>query len=325
MVGTQVTNGKAFEYALATAYSTYLQEQGVFLELVKDDAYKTAKKFYNSIAFVERKRFDYCAALTIDSIVKLEPGLKYVGNANQKLKIYISSDDAGEKGDVRDVVFEREKPHWGIGFSARNNNDAVKHSRLSSILDFGKSWFDVPCSQSYWKDIKPIFDYVQKQKDKGCIWDGLGDDKQELVYMPLLSAFRKELLRIDKNNSEIPQKLIKYLIGQYAFYKIIKDDSNNVVVVKAFNINGELNKQYGGIKTKFKTPKINLPTRIVEFEMKPDSDNTLHMIMDGGWEISFRIHNASTKVETSLKFDIKLLGNPPILFTQYLFQDDEIN
>lgn len=325
MAGTQVTNGKAFEYALATAYSTYLQEQGVFLDLVEDDAYKTAKKFYDSVSFVERKKFDYCAALTIDSIVKLEPGLKYVGNANQKLQIYISPDDAGEKGDVRDIVFERENPRWEIGFSAKNNNDAVKHSRLSSILDFGLSWFEVPCSQTYWNEIKPIFEYVQKQKNIGRTWDDLGDDKKELVYMPLLTAFRKELLRIDKNNSEIPQKLIKYLIGQYAFYKIIKDDSNNVVIVKAFNINGELNKQYGGVKSKFKIPKINLPTRIVEFEMKPDSDNTLHMIMDGGWEISFRIHNASTKVETSLKFDIKLLGNPPILFTQYLFQDDEIN
>ena len=325
MAGTQVTNGKAFEYALAEAYSAYLQEQGVYLDLIKDEAYKNAKKFYGSLAFVDRKRFDYCAAITIDSIVKLEPGLRYVGNNNQKLRIYISADETGEQGDVRDVVFEREKPHWEIGFSAKNNNDAVKHSRLSSILDFGKSWFEVPCSTIYWKEIKPIFLFVREQKEKGLAWDDLGEDKQELVYKPLLNAFRKELLRINNDNREIPQKLIRYLIGQYSFYKIIKDDSNNAVVIKAFNINGELNKAYGGIKTKFKVPKINLPTRIVEFEMKPDSDNTLHMIMDGGWEISFRIHNASTKVETSLKFDIKLLGNPPILFTQYLFQDDEIN
>lgn len=141
MRGTQVTNGKAFEYALATAYSNYLQEQGVYLDLVQNDAYKSAEKFYKSVAYVERKRFDFCAALTIESIVKLEPGLRYIGNANQKLKIYISADDAGEGGDVRDVVFERNNPRWEIGFSAKNNNDAVKHSRLSSILDFGKSWF----------------------------------------------------------------------------------------------------------------------------------------------------------------------------------------
>ena len=92
------------------------------------------------------------------------------------------------------------------------------------------------------------------------------------------------------------------------------------MIVKAFNINGELNKTVNGVKSQYPTPCINLPTRIVEFEMRRGSDNTLNMILDEGWEISFRIHNASKKVETSLKFDIKLLGNPPVLFTQHLFR-----
>ena len=93
-----------------------------------------------------------------------------------------------------------------------------------------------------------------------------------------------------------------------------------MVIVKAFNIEGKLNATVDGQKPQYKTPPIRLPKRIVEFEMKPNSENTLHMILDGGWEISFRIHNASTLVEKSLKFDIKLLGNPPVLFTQHLFQ-----
>lgn len=122
-----------------------------------------------------------------------------------------------------------------------------------------------------------------------------------------------------KNKYKIPQKLILYLIGKYPFYKIIKDDKHNIVIVKAFNIEGELNKTVNGVSARYKTQKINLPTRIVEFE-RHDSTNTLYMILDGGWEISFRIHNASTKLERSLKFDIKLLGNPPILFTQHIFQ-----
>jgi hypothetical protein len=36
--------------------------------------------------------------------------------------------------------------------------------------------------------------------------------------------------------------------------------------------------------------------------------------MDNGWQISFRIHNASSKVENSLKFDIQLTGQPTDLF-----------
>ena len=129
------------------------------------------------------------------------------------------------------------------------------------------------------------------------------------------------MLFINENNDNIPQKLVQYLIGRYPFYKIIKDDASNMVIVKAFNIEGELNKALGGVRSNYRIPHVNLPTRIVEFDfMRGREDNTLDMILDGGWEISFRIHNASSRVETSLKFDIQLLGNPPILFTQYIFQ-----
>lgn len=321
--GDQVKNGKAFEYALAVQYSSYLKENGVNLVLVQNAAYDDAKRYYDASTFADRRRFDYCAALTIDTMVRIEPGLTAIGKPNECLQIYINHDSAGEFGDVRDVVFQRMQPSWEIGFSAKNNNDAVKHSRLSKVLDFGKSWFDVPCSKNYWDDIKPIFSYLGECKNK--TWNDLGEEKATRVYIPLLEAFRKELMLINNNNADIPQKLIRYLLGKYAFYKIIKDDSHNLVVVKAFNLEGELNKSYEGVKPRFQTPKLNLPTRIVEFKMKADSDNTLNMILDGGWEISFRIHNASTKVEQSLKFDVKLLGNPPVLFTQYLFQENEID
>ena len=33
-------------------------------------------------------------------------------------------------------------------------------------------------------------------------------------------------------------------------------------------------------------------TRIVSLEYKPDSKNTLELYLDGGWQFSFKIHNA---------------------------------
>lgn len=39
------------------------------------------------------------------------------------------------------------------------------------------------------------------------------------------------------------------------------------------------------------------------------------MYLDNGWQFSFRIHNASTKVETSLKFDIQIIGMPASIIT----------
>lgn len=319
--GQQVKNGKAFEYAIALSYYKHLSQLGLAVCMEENDAFHTNKFFYEEQPAEEQIRFREAASKTIETMIKLEPGLTAQRNEKDVLRVLMINDIDGEGGDVRDVVFKRTSPVWEIGFSAKNNNDAVKHSRLSSILDFGKSWVDVSCSATYWAEIKEVFDYIGVAMQSSKTWNDIGDDKIDKVYKPLLKAFRKELLRIDKENAEIPQKLIKYLIGKYPFYKIIKDDTHNMVIVKAFNLNGELNKNVNGKATKYKTPKLFLPTRIVEFEFKSDSDNTLCMILDGGWEISFRIHNASTKLEKSLKFDIKLLGNPPILFTQYLFQN----
>ena len=317
--GEQVKNGKAFEYSLAYQYYYGLRSIGKNVELVESSALNVARNFYNSFSFEKKEEFDVAARQTIETMLKIEPGLLAQKNGSDKLFISLQNDSEGAVGDVRDVIFRRIRPTWEIGFSAKNNNDAVKHSRLSRILDFGKEWLDCPCSQQYWDEIRPIFSFLKECE--GHSFNSLGNDKVSKVYVPLLTAFREELMRIYERNENIPEKLIRYLIGNYAFYKIIKDDSHNLVIVKAFNINNELNKNVNGVKSQYKIPQINLPTRIVKFDFKVGAeDNTLDMILDGGWEISFRIHNASSRVEQSLKFDIRLLGNPPILFTQHLFR-----
>lgn len=316
----QVINGKAFEYAIAIQYHNFLSSFNVDTELIDNDALRIAKTYYFSLSDKERQQFDLAADNTISTLIKIEPGLTY-GNSNvNPLTIYLNEDNAGEDGDVRDIVFKRTNPKWEIGFSAKNNNDAVKHSRLGKELDFGNSWLGVKCSDTYWENINPIFNYIEEKISENKKWGDLGKEKEEKVYLPLLEAFREELLYISKNNTSIPQKLISYLIGNKSFYKFIKDDDHNLVIVKAFNIAGGLNKNYADHKSAYGIPKVKLPTRIVEFNFKKASKTTLNMILDNGWEISFRIHNASTYVERSLKFDIQLLGNPPILFTQYIFQ-----
>lgn len=317
--GQQVKNGKTFEYAIAAEYASWLQSYGIDVCMIENAPLRTARDFFNGFAPEQQQRFIRAAANTIPTMVKLEPGLTADGGDN-KIYITISPDSSGEGGDVRDIVISRKKPKWEIGFSAKNNNDAMKHSRLSAILDFGKKWVGVKCSENYWEEISPVFEILSDYKRQKLKWEDAGCDKENDVYVPVLNAFRKELLRINSENPGIPQKLIKYLIGNSPFYKIIKDDAHNLVIVKAFNIEGQLNKTVSGCRAHYSTPCINLPTRIIEFDFKQGSRTTLNMILDGGWEISFRIHSASSKVESSLKFDIKLLGNPPILFSQYIFQ-----
>lgn len=317
--GDQVKNGKAFEYSLAYQYYIYLKSLGKNVCLVDNNALAVAHGFYNTFSESKKHEFDFAASQTIDTMLRIEPGLISQKDTKDTLLIELQNDAEGISGDVRDVVFRRIKPSWEIGFSAKNNNDAVKHSRLSHVLDFGKEWIGTPCSAQYWEDIRPIFSYLKEHR--GETFSSLGNYKVRKVYIPLLTAFREELMRIYHRDEQVPEKLIRYLIGNHAFYKIIKDDNRNLVVVKAFNINDCLNSTVNGVKSQYKTPAIIFPTRIVEFDFKTGAeDNTLDMIMDGGWEVSFRIHNASSKIETSLKFDIRLLGNPPVLFTQHLFR-----
>ena len=44
-------------------------------------------------------------------------------------------------------------------------------------------------------------------------------------------------------------------------------------------------------------------------------NNAMELYLDGGWQFSFRIHNASTKVESSLKFDIQIIGMPTTIIS----------
>lgn len=323
-MANQVKNGKAFEYALAKIYCDAICNKGLKAEIIEDEAYSVAKGYFEEFPEEAKKRYEASAEATLDTMLKIEPGLTAQKNEQDILKIRLAKDSEGQAGDVRDVIFSREKSKWEIGFSAKNNNDSQKHSRLSGSNDFAKKWFSINCSQNYFEELKPIFDFVKQYKDAGKSWEDMGKEKETKVYIPLLNAFRKEVLRINASFPDIPQKLITYIIGVSPFYQVIKEDSKNLVVVKAFNIGGGLNKTVNKVKSRYIVSKIEPPKRIVEFEFAKKSDgqmnDTLNMILDGGWEISFRIHSADNPIVLSLKFDVKLLGNPPILFSQYLFQ-----
>lgn len=113
------------------------------------------------------------------------------------------------------------------------------------------------------------------------------------IYLPLLTAFKDEIIQISKIDSLLPIKLLEFLIGKNNLHKINSANKDKHHTIK---------------KSSF--PKARLPTRIVNFDSKPDSKTTLELYMDESWQMSFRIHNASSIVETSLKFDIQLIGQP---------------
>lgn len=317
-MASQTINGKAFEYALLFEFYERLKTI-TSVSITKNEPYNTAKGFFDSFSESEQDTFRITASASINFLIDIEPRLSNGINEDDILVLELVSDQAGQTGDVRDVLMIRSLQKWEIGISAKNNHRAVKHSRLSNKINFGEKWLGVSCSDNYFKEVNPIFDMLAdlRAKDKSTKWTSI-DNMHQVVYLPILDAFRKELLRLDKENpSIVAENLVQYLIGNQDFYKVIKGKKK--VEIQAYNLHGTLNLPFENIKPKAKIPKLKLPSRLIEIVYQENSTTTLLVSLNEGWQISFRIHNASSRVEPSLKFDINLVSAPHTLFTNHIF------
>lgn len=303
--------GRAYEYiCLLTLYEEISAIRKTEIKI--NSAYHAAENAWLSMSDTFKAILTQSAKATVSTIFEMEPMI--IEKSDDILTLHIQTDNEGKEGDVRDIVIARQDVKWEIGLSLKHNHFAVKHSRLAKGLDFGKKWFGIECSESYWNDIKPIFDYLSQQKAENKSWKEL-PSKDKTVYVPLLQAFINELKRSNALDSSVPKKMVEYLLGEFDFYKVISIDSKRITQIQSYNMHGQLNHSSKTIKPRIHIPLVCLPTRIVTLEFKPNSTNTVELYMDGGWQFSFRIHNASTKVETSLKFDIQIVGMPTTIIT----------
>jgi hypothetical protein len=317
-MANQTINGKAFEYALLFEFYERLKTI-TSVSITHNEPFHNAKCYFDSFIENEQDTFRITASSAINFLIDIEPRLSNGISKEDVLVLEIVSDQAGQTGDVRDVLLIRSLQKWEIGISAKNNHRAVKHSRLSLNINFGEKWLGVPCSRNYFDEIKPIFDMLANLKalDKSTKWTSI-ENMHQVVYIPILDAFKKELLRLDNENPNIvAENLVQYLIGNEDFYKVIK--GNKKVEIQAYNLNGNLNLPFEGVKPKAKIPKLKLPSRLIEIVYQDNSSTTLLVSLNEGWQISFRIHNASSRVEPSLKFDINLVSAPHSLFTNHIF------
>ncbi|WP_103070877.1 HaeIII family restriction endonuclease [Aquimarina sediminis] len=317
-MASQTINGKAFEYALLIEFYECLKTI-TDVSISKNEPYKTAKECFDSFNESEQDTFRITANASFNFLIDIEPRLTNSIHKDDVLLLELASDQAGQTGDVRDVLMMRSSQKWQIGISAKNNHRAVKHSRLSNKINFGEKWLGISCSDNYFNEINPIFDMLSdlKSKDKSTKWTSI-KNMHQVVYLPILDAFRKELLRLSREHpNTVAENLVQYLIGNQDFYKVIK--GNKKVEIQAYNLHGTLNLPFEKVKPKAKIPKLKLPTRLIEIVYQENSTTTLLVSLNEGWQISFRIHNASSRVEPSLKFDINLVSAPHTLFTNHIF------
>lgn len=314
---TQTETRKAFEYVLITEANNILSANGLTINVKTDAVHNTAQACYNLFRSAEQIRYTRAAQVAINHIIQLEPRLIFQSNTPDALHLLLQPDNAGQRGDVRDLLFARTAQRWEFGISAKNNHSAAKHSRLSDTIDFGQDWLGLPCSATYFTAVKPLFQALRVLQDQGAVWNAIAN-KHTAYYVPVLSAFSTELLALNAQHPNVPGLLVSYLLGNNDFYKVIKRARR--IEISGYNLHGSLNKARPGSggRSALKVQQLQLPTQIIQLQMKPGSTNTLILVCDQGWQISFRIHNAETRVVPSLKFDVKLIGQPPNLYTHHL-------
>lgn len=307
-MGKQEITGKAFEYACIKALSDKYFSK-IDVSVLEDINFENTKKAFEELSEKDKNDYSSAARRGIEIIAPLEPNLEFP-DINEPLILSIQPDKQGQKGDVRDVLCIRNEKGWNIGLSCKHNHEAVKHSRLSRTIDFGKEWLGFPVSQKYRNEINPIFDELDELKEKKARWAGI-DKKDERFYKTILDAFLSEMNSLYSDHSkEVPENLLKYLLGRNDFYKVIAHTNDRTTEVKPFNMYGSLGLSTKIQKTQYKISTLKMPTQILSMAFKKDSLNTILIHCDNGWALSLRIHNASEWVEPSLKFDIQLVGIP---------------
>src|SRR5690606_4681915 len=115
-------------------------------------------RYLNDITEDERQNMLASAKAGMHAIIKMEPKII---EGNDALTVIIQADDVAKRGDVRDVLIARQEIAWEIGLSVKHNHEALKHSRLSTKLDFGNSWYGIPSSKQYFEEIALIFAQLQ--------------------------------------------------------------------------------------------------------------------------------------------------------------------
>jgi hypothetical protein len=293
---TQVRNGKAFEFAV-----TNMLQHITGLPVAESDAYQNARTCYHEINDSLRTRFDRAAHLSCNHIIAKES--ENISRI-QPIEIQISADISGQDGDVRDVIITGGAGE--IGFSCKTNHDAFKHSRLSGSLDFVNRWGLDPAgsSETYWQRIRPVFDELRtiRTSSGGTAEWRFEEDVPKRFYWPVLDAFEEELLRLTHISSDsasvVSRNLISYIIGTKDFYKIICRPKH--VEILGFNLNKTLAVHH-----------TKSPDHVIGIDQLDGGQYSKTIRFNRGFTFNLRIHNASSKIEPSLKFDIRAISLPP--------------
>ena len=307
-MASQVGNGKAFEWAVASSTSN-----GFALPIFENSSSENARNAFNGLSLTKQNAFNVSAQEAVSHIANLECDNRLIEVAKH---VEIASDARGHSGDVRDVLIVADEGE--LGFSCKTNHDALKHSRLSSTIDFVKVWGLDPkgCSEEYWHSVRPFFaslKQIQQESNRTALFSNIGDIQSE-YYLPILKAFQIELIRVlgseNKNAPAATAAFVKYVIGVFDFYKII--NQKDKTTIQGFNFNNSLS--IGATK---------LPSHLVAIDSHDGGTNSVTTRFNRGYTFNFRIHSASSRVEPSFKFDVRAISFESEVYQQHFLRKSD--
>jgi hypothetical protein len=317
-------NGKALEYACLTELARRLAAHpATIIRLTDSPAGRTAQRRYDALAPAARKSYDAGAQAGIESVMRLE---RMLLQGTGRFTLVMQADAQGAAGDVRDIVVEHDTG-WKLGILVKHNNDAAKHPRLSGDLDFARQWLGMSASAEYFAGVKSVFDELESYAATGSHWSAMGlreSEKAQRFYRPVLLALRNELRRRLTATPTAPVAFLRYMTGRSDFYKLIISIKKRRNELQAFNFDGELGRAAttthaaSAAPPPVVVPRLRLPTKLLGIDFKRDSLNTLIAQFDAGWSLSMRLHSASSRVERSLKLDVRLISVPAEMLKQTL-------
>ena len=272
-----------FQIAKANRFAIAYQCANLFnsnTQLVDNLEFQRAKSAFRLLSSEKQK------ALTKNAINCISVLKKYDGNLKSAKSVVIQHDKAYRSNDPRDILVETEGGE--IGITSRNSSDFLKCSKVSRNFDFGKIWYDKPCSSYYWQAVNPVFDDLES-RDKQ-FWKNIRN-KHDDYYMPILRAFLDEVIR-----SADASKLFHYLLGGKDYYRIVSE--RRYLYITPHNINGRLN--FGS--------KIHLPNRIASTYIDPKCKTRANIVFDNYWTITFQLCNPTALIQPWLMFNICILG-----------------
>lgn len=301
-MATQTTNGKAFEWSVASAAS---EQTGAAITM--GSAAETALRCFEALKPSKQSEMSVAASKAVSHLLRVDARKRPGGFTS----IDLALDAEGQAGDVRDVLLKSQDRV--VGISCKNNNADFKHSRLSGDLDFIKKWGVNAdgCRPEYWSSVGPLFASlatIRKESSARALWEDI-PDKATQFYWPILDAWEQEIRAACATSSEGAQGLFRYIVGSHDFYKVV--NMKESVYVQAFNFGKSLG-----------APASGVPTVVVGVDRSNGNQYSKTVRFDKGYVFNFRIHNASSRVEPSLKFAVTAIGLPAQhIYTNHILLD----